>query len=579
MATGVLRKAVLLTALAVLVLPPAASTAGTSEALMPGIRYIREKRTVGGARVVFHLVFGPKPGGLYGLRPVLSNELVSGRETLTSMQGRLLRRTNLVGVNGDLFNWTTGHPSGIFVERSVVESRPLSGRSSLGIGLDGLLRVARIRYAGTFQFDGNTVRGLKEFNRPLTSRWGFTLFTRAWGSHTPRRSYTTEAILSGVGRTFPNLDRHAFVLKVVRGSGHAIPPGGAVLQARRRSQTTLRALAVPGVGLTYRIGLMSWWDGVKTAIGGGPVLVRGGVAVYRADEWFSSYQLGPRHPRTAVGQLADGRILLLAADGRSSVSRGLTNTQLANQMVHYGAVEAMAFDAGGSTEMAFNGRVLNKPSDGQERPLADSLQLTYVGAYARRPRWFTFSPNGDGYADSQRLYAKFVRRSTVNIRLLRPNGNVWWEYNAVRSPGVLTRDISNPRLPEGSWRWIVSGVDRQGRSSRMERQFRVNKTLGFLTLSKSVMRVRRGVGGHLRVGFQLAHTADVKVTISKPSGRLVRTLTSMTGLGPGGYAVIWNGRNGAGTVVRSGTFVATVRAINSLGRVALAKRFAVRRVS
>jgi hypothetical protein len=113
----------------------------------------------------------------------------------------------------------------------------------------------------------------------------------------------------------------------------------------------------------------------------------------------------------------------------------------------------------------------------------------------------------------------------------------------------------------------------------MERRFRVNKTLGFLALSKSVMRVRRGVGGHLRIGFQLAHTADVKVIISRQSGRLVRTLTSQTGLRPGGYAVIWNGRNRAGYLVGSGTFVATVRATNSLGRVELAKRFLVRRVS
>jgi hypothetical protein len=575
----VLRKAVLLAALAVCVLPPAASTAATSEQIMPGIRYIREKRIVGGAPVVFHVVYGPKPGGLYGLRPVLSNELVSGKETLTSMQRRLLRRNNLVGVNGDFSNGTTGHPSGIFVAGGVVASRPLRGRSSLGIGLDGLLRVARIQYAGTFQFDGHAVRVLKEFNRPITSLRGFTLFTGAWGSHTPHRSYTTEAILGGVSRAFPNVDRRAVVVRVVRGSGHAIPPGGAILQARREARGILNAQAVPGGGMTFRIGLTSWWDGVKSAIGGGPVLVRAGVPVYRADEWFSTYQLSPRHPRTAVGQLADGRIVLLAADGRTSVSRGLTNGQLANQMVRYGAVEAMAFDGGGSTEMAFNGRVLNTPSDGQERPLGNSLQLTYMGAYARKPRWSTFSPNGDGYADTQRLFARFVRRSTVNIRLLNPNGALRWEYNAVRSPGTLRKDLAGRSLVEGTWRWIISGVDGHGRLSRMERRFRVNKTLGFLTLSKSIMRVRRGAGGEQRIGFRLAHTADVKVTISRASGRLVRTLTSQTGLRPGGYAVIWNGRNRDGYVVRSGTFVATVRATNSLGRVELAKRFLVRRVS
>jgi hypothetical protein len=575
----VLRKAVLLAALAVLVLPQAAPGARTSEELMPGIRYIREKRIVGGAPVIFHVVFGPKPGGLYGLRPVLSNDLVSGKETLTSMQRRLLRRANVVGVNGDLFNWTTGHPSGIFVQRSVVASRPLRGRSSLGIGLDGLLRVARIQYAGTFQIDGHPMRGLKEFNRPIASRRGFTLFTPAWGTRTPHRSYTTEAILADVTRMFPNVDRHARIVRVVRGSGHAIPPGGAVLQARRTSRAILNAQAVPGGGITFRIGLTTWWEGVRTAIGGGPVLVRAGVPVYRPDEWFSTYQLSPRHPRTGVGQLADGRIVLLAADGRSRASSGLTNRQLANQMVHYGAVEAMAFDAGGSTEMAFNGRVLNRPSDGQERPLADSLQLTYIGAYARRPRWPTFSPNGDRRADVQRLYAKFVRRSTVNIKLVNPNGAVRWQYNAVRSPGTVTRIMANPDLMEGTWQWIVSSVDGRGRLSGMERQFRVNNTLGFLSLSKSVMRVRRGVGGHLRIGFQLARTADVKVLISRLSGRLVRTLTTQAGLRPGGYAVIWDGRNRNGSVVRSRTFVATVRATNRLGRVALAKRFVVRRVA
>jgi hypothetical protein len=112
----------------------------------------------------------------------------------------------------------------------------------------------------------------------------------------------------------------------------------------------------------------------------------------------------------------------------------------------------------------------------------------------------------------------------------------------------------------------------------MERRFRLNKTLGFVTLSKSVMRVRRGAGGRLRVGFRLAHTADVKVTISRRGGRLVRTLAARADLRPGGYAVIWNGRNASGRVVRSGNFVASVQARNVLGRVVQSKSFVVRRV-
>jgi hypothetical protein len=575
----VLRKAVVVAALAALVLPSAAVSGRTSERIMPGVTYIREKRSVGGAPVIFHVVRAPQPGGLYGLRPVLSNGLVSRTETVSSMQRRLLPRANVVGVNGDLFRWETGHPSGIFAQRGVLASRPLAGRSSLGIGLDGLLRIARLGYAGTFNIGSAPTHNLKEFNRPLYSDRGFTLFVRSWGANAPVRPHTNEAILADIGRAFPNRDRTARVVKWVRGSGHAIPVGGAVLQARGAMRPLLRAEALTGATMTFRLGVENWWDNVDAALGGGPLLVRGGVPVYRADEWFTSYQLDLRHPRTAVGQLADGRILLLVADGRSSRSAGLTMDQLANAMAHYGAERAMALDGGGSSELAFNGHVLNRPSDGHERSVAESLQVAYIGAYARKPRYRVFSPNGDGYQDVQRLYARFVRTSNVHLALVRPDGAVGWQYDALRRPGTITKDMSGRRRMEGAWRWVVSGVDLNGRSSRIERRFRVNNTLGFLTLSTTRMKVRKGVGGYLRIGFHLAHTADANVTIRRRDGSLVRRLTRQSGLSPGAYAVIWNGRSGAGRVVRSGTYVVHVRATNSLGTATLRKRFAVRRVS
>jgi Phosphodiester glycosidase len=574
---GVLRKAVVLVALAAFALPQAA-TARTSSQLMPGVRYIREARVIGGARVVFHVVYAPKPGGLHGLRPVLSGNTVSGRESLSSMQRPLLPRTNVVGVNGDFFTFETGHPNGTYVQGGALYSHPVRGRSSLGIGLDGMLRIARLTYAGAFHVAGKRTRTLKEFNRPLRADRGFTLFTSAWGARTPVRPRTHEAIFVNMRRIFPNTDRVASVLKIVRGSGHAIPAGGAVLQARGSSRQVLRADATAGAAITFHLGVAGWWEGVKAAIGGGPLLVRGGVPVLHAGEAFTSTQLLPRHPRTAVGQLANGRIVLVAVDGRSRASRGLTNVQLARAMVHYGAVEAMAFDSGGSTEMAFNGRVLNSPSDGHERPLADSLQLTYIGVYTPKPRLSVFSPNGDGYADTQVLFAKLVRRSDVDLKLYRPGGAVQWSLQGLRDPGMLKKLLTGRSLPEGVWRWTATAVDSKGRSSQMERRFRLNKTLGYLTLSKTFMRVRRGEGGRLRVGFRLAHTADIRVTISRRDGGLVRTLVVRSGIPPGGYAVIWNGRNDSGRVVDSGRFVATVQARNVLGRVVQTKGFVVRRV-
>ena len=545
---------------------------------MPGVQHIWESRIAYGHPLVLHMLLGPQPGGLYALGPVLSNKRVTGRETVSSMQRRLSSRATLAGVNGDLFGWEMGYPSGIFLRRNTLATTPLRGRSSLGIGRDGLLRIGRVRFVGRWRGEGAVEnRRLGRFNRPLATPSGFALFVPSWGARTPSTRYVREAILTGASRTFPNVDRTARVLKVVRGSGHLIPAGGAILQARGVERPVLVAQARPDTTLTFRLGLAPWWEDVREAIGGGPVLVRAGVPVYQADEWFTSYHLDRRHPRTAVGQLADGRVLLVVADGRSDLSWGLTNAQLASEMVRLGAVEAMALDGGGSSTMAFDGKVLNRPSDGSERPIADSLQLFYFGVYAPPPRYRTFSPNGDGAFDVQRLMAKLVRRSSVDYRLVRPDGKTRWQYQATLDPGMFVKRLRSRRLPEGTWRWVVEATDGRGLHSRMVRRFTLNNTLGFLTLSKDVMIVRPRRGGRIVISFRLDHAATVDVGIRR-NGRLVRRLVASRALAPGGYAVVWDGRRNDGRVVYGGVFRSRVQARNQLGSVSLAKRFVVRRL-
>lgn len=546
---------------------------------MPGVTYIRESRVAYGGPLVLHALLGPKPGGLYHLRPVLSNNLVTGRATVTSMQRRLSSRATLAGVNGDYFTRSTGQPNGIHLRKNVLATGPLRGRSSLGIGPDGLVQIGRVRLAGRWRAEeGALAYRLSEFNRPLPTTSGFALFVPSWGARTPDGGYTKEAILTGVSSTFPNIDRTARVVKVVRGGGHLVPPGGAILQARGTQRSALRAEARPETMLTFRLGLDPWWDGIADALGGGPVLVRAGAVVSQAGEWFTSNQLDARHPRTAVGQLADGRILLVVADGRSARSWGLTISQLANEMLRLGAVEAMALDGGGSSTMAFDGAVLNRPSDGSERLVADSLQLLYLGVYAPKPRHRTFSPNGDGFADVQRLPAKLVRPSSVHYRLVKPNGEVGWELRADLPRGRYVRELKRKTLAEGTWRWVVEATDRKGLTSKMRRPFTVNNTLGFVELSKDLMPIWRKRGGQITVSFRLANRADVAVTIRSPSGRLVRTLVSRTGIEPGRYAVVWKGRNRSGRYVGSGSYVARVRAVNAIGPVEIARRFRVERM-
>jgi len=70
---------------------------------------------------------------------------------------------------------------------------------------------------------------------------------------------------------------------------------------------------------------------------------------------------GGLNPRTAIGQRADGKIILLVADGRQITGMGATFADLQDIMAEYGAVNASVMDGGTSTQMYYNGEVINNP--------------------------------------------------------------------------------------------------------------------------------------------------------------------------------------------------------------------------
>ena len=126
----------------------------------------------------------------------------------------------------------------------------------------------------------------------------------------------------------------------------------------------LQAEAPVGTQLTARLILQPAWAGVIAALGGGPVLVKNGKPVFRSLEDFTNDQVSSRAPRAGVGQLADGRVLLVAVDGgEPGYSAGMTSFELAQTLQRLGAVTASAVESGGAVTAAFDGRLLDRPSD------------------------------------------------------------------------------------------------------------------------------------------------------------------------------------------------------------------------
>jgi len=546
---------------------------------MPGVTYERQVRFTWHGPVVIHIIRAPKPGGLYGLRPVLSNGVLLGRETVTSMQRRVMSTATVAGVNGDFFTWDEGLPTGMHMESGVLMAPPHPRRSSAGITDDGRLLIDRVAMLGQWQGTGQRrpLNGLNQ--RPGTE--GASLFTPAWGPATPAAQGTVEVTLQPFPPAAPNTPLLGTVTAVKPGGGTPIPPNGAVLVGRGTSAGRLAAESVVGQPMSVRLILRPQWGAIVDAIGAGPVIVRDGQPVFRALEDFTPSQIIPRDPRTGVGQLADGKIVMVAVDGRQpGYSTGLTNFELAQTFVRLGAVSAMALDSGGSTTVAFEGRLLNRPSDpGGERPVGDGLFIFYYGVHAPPPSQPVLSPNGDGIAEVQSLSYKLVRASTVTASLIGPDRIPRQTQTGQREPGTyrLTWSGRTPQgtpEPEGLWRWVINAVDDQQQQSSVTRAFYLNNTLGYLRVRPSRVVVHRR-GGTLRVGFRLAHSALVTVMIETASGARVRSIRRR--LRAGQTSIRWDGRYGNGVRAFSGPYVARVRTSNTFGRAELARRFSVRR--
>ncbi len=120
-----------------------------------------------------------------------------------------------------------------------------------------------------------------------------------------------------------------------------------------------------------------------TAIGGGPVLLKGGNV---ENTWEAELLYGggaddkmpeARHPRTAIGVTGDGLLVLLVCEGRGMTDgvAGMTFAEEAAVMKSLGCVDALNLDGGGSSCLLVEGKETIKVSDGAQRPVGSVILL------------------------------------------------------------------------------------------------------------------------------------------------------------------------------------------------------------
>lgn len=292
--------------------------------------------------------------------------VANGGETVLqrARPSRIAARSKAVlAVNGGFFAYD-GAAVGAVMARGEWIRLPWNGRTAVGFTRDGKATIANLQVDSHVSFSSGLKVPIRDLNGwPDKNR--ITALTRRFGTYYKLRAGEIGVVVSdGVVTSTPG------------GGGFNIPQNGFALVANGGAVTVLRQVKR---GLKARMTIQprgAWPKNMVTALGGGPRLVKNGqVAV--SSEGFRSDVLRGAGPRTAFGVDKYGRYIILVADGRQRYhSVGLTLHELAATMQKLGAVNALNLDGGGSTAMVVRGRVVNRPSDGRERGVANALLVT-----------------------------------------------------------------------------------------------------------------------------------------------------------------------------------------------------------
>ena len=145
---------------------------------------------------------------------------------------------------------------------------------------------------------------------------------------------------------------------VINDGQHIADPGGTFAKANVAGITN-EGLLISGDYSTDELLAL----GVQEAAGFKPQLISNGEKIPMEGNGGWGYG-----PRTAIGQKADGSIVLVVIDGRQTHSVGASIIDLQEIMYNAGVVNAMTMDGGSSALMYFNGKNITTPSSVKNIP-------------------------------------------------------------------------------------------------------------------------------------------------------------------------------------------------------------------
>ncbi len=273
----------------------------------------------------------------------------------------------VAAVNGDFFSMSTPSFSlGPIVKNGKQISSPhyvLNKYASLLVDNTGNPLLAYLYPAVQVE---NSSRGtnidISAINKPSKNYANIVVYTKEYTKNSPGANDTyfdlTEVLVEND------------VVKEVRYGqpSVAIPENGYVILAAGANSFVLQSAFSQGEKVNLKTDINLSYNNIKTAIGGGTMLLKNGV------ETPITQSVSGKSQRTAIGITADKKMLIVTVDGRKTNVIGMDEKDMQAYMKTLGAKEAMMLDGGGSTEMIADGKIQNNMA-ASERNLLNALAV------------------------------------------------------------------------------------------------------------------------------------------------------------------------------------------------------------
>ncbi|WP_147513509.1 phosphodiester glycosidase family protein [Actinomyces polynesiensis] len=270
----------------------------------------------------------------------------------------------VAAVNGDFFDMNaTNAPIGTDISAASGVRSISDSANALTLSSQGVAAIQRLTSTAAASFAGTSHR-ISAVNSPSLPADGLAYYTQVWGGASLDQKLADRQVQVALVN-----DGVVEDLLTAAQASQALPmaSGSALLVGLGSSAATVGALTV-GDPVDVSVGVDR---DVVTAVSGTTLVLSGGQAV-QGDATVAA--------RTVVGLSQDGsRMCVLEVDGRKSDSLGITTAQAGELLRSVGAYTGLNLDGGGSSTMLVRASgttaatVHNRPSDGSERPVANSL--------------------------------------------------------------------------------------------------------------------------------------------------------------------------------------------------------------